>query len=56
MLPAGLSPLPHLVILAIAAYAAAIPAQLLSEPGRELMAMVTGWIGKAARRPMRRPA
>ncbi len=56
VLPAGLSPLPHLAILAIAAYAAAIPAQLLSEPGRELLAMVTGWIGKAARRPMRRPA
>ena len=56
MLPAGLSPLPHLVILAIAAYAAAIPAQLLSEPGRELTTMVMGWINNFARRQMRRPA
>lgn len=56
LLPAGLSALPHLAALAIAAYAAAIPAQLLSEPGRELMAMVLGWIGKAARRPIRRTA
>lgn len=56
MLPAGLSPLPHLVILAIAAYAAAIPAQLLSEPGRELTTMVMDWINNFAQRRMRRPA
>ncbi|WP_312489838.1 lipopolysaccharide biosynthesis protein [Sphingomonas sp.] len=57
MLPTGMAPLPHVVVLAIAGYAAAIPAQFLSEPGRHLIATATGWVGKvAARRPMRRAA
>lgn len=55
ILPAGLSPVPHLVVLVIVAYAAALPIQFMSEPGRAGLGMVGGWVGRTmARRPMRR--
>ena len=40
ILPAGLSPVPHLVVLVIVAYAAALPIQFMSKPGRAGLGMV----------------
>jgi PST family polysaccharide transporter len=50
LLPAGLPAVPHLAVLVIAAYAVALPVQLLSAPGREGMAMLWSWAGKAVTR------